>query len=451
MTHTPARPGDLTISTGLASVARQLRRRRRLRLTIRALWIALVIWSVGPLMRVLGMTPPDQAILVIASGALALGLSYALFSRPTLAQLAAGLDRHYSLDEQLATALEVAGRSPESQVEERLLRETDGLIQRMRAYFARQPLLPWREIETLAAVCLLVLGLTVAGGFVLPDAPGLVALPDLPPPEAPTDVARPEPEEQPVAEEPAPPPLSPQAQAAADAIADALRDNGATRSAADALDRGDTEGAARDLRELADQAEQLGESGRSDVAQGLREAAERLRDQQPGLADRLERQADGLEAGGQEAERALEDLARTVEELRDGEQVAEAGASPGQTPQPGDQAGQESPEQPGMAGQQPGGSGAGNQLGGEQRGAQPGGAMPGDETLPLPEPEDTGGPTVPAFGPRGPQIELGAGGTGEADSATGGGSDQPLVGAADPLLIPPEYRDVVENYFSPRP
>ncbi len=452
MSHKPSQPAPGNdIGVRLQGVARALRRRRRLRLGIRAVWLALAIWCVYPLASILGWSIPSAPVLALALTVLIIGWLHAWLSQPSIAQLATGLDRYYALDEQLATALEVSRRAPATPIEERLLGETDGLIQRMRAYFTRQPLLPWREIETLAAVCLLFLGLSLASSASVPDAITPAAIPDLPPPEAPTEVARPEPTDQPVAEAPTPPPLSPAGQEAAAAIADALRDNGATRSAAEALDRGDTEGAARDLRELADQAEQLGDGARQDIARGLRDAAEQLRESQPELAERLEQQAAGLEQGGQPAADALEDLARAVEELRESQdQVADAGEQPAESPGAGAESGAGQPNQAQGAGQQPGGAGAGNQLGGEQRGAQPG-VQPQGDTLPLPEPEATDGPTTPAVGPRGPQIELGAGGTGEAGATGSGGSDQPLTGEADPLAIPPEYRDVVEDYFSPQP
>ena len=46
-------------------------------------------------------------------------------------------------------------------------------------------LVPWREAETLAAVALLALGLTIAAHPLLPEAVTPVALPELPPPSTP--------------------------------------------------------------------------------------------------------------------------------------------------------------------------------------------------------------------------------------------------------------------------
>jgi hypothetical protein len=438
------------IPNRLHAIARTLRARRRLRLGVRAIWLALAVWCLGVIARLLGL-PIAPNLLLGASGlTLLIAAAYAWFSQPSLTQLAHGLDDRYQLGQQLGTALEVTDRAEVNPLEDRLIQETDTLLVRIRRYFDSQPVVPWREIETFAALGLLAVGLWFATGPQLPDSLSPIALPTLPTPVAPTETAQQsQPTEQPVREEPPPPELSPEAQAAADAIADALRDNGATRSAADALDQGDTPGAARELRELADQAEQLSDQARRDLAEGLRDAAEQLGDSQPGLSSELEQQADALERGGAETAEALEDLARTVEQLgQDGQQAAEgeqgeSGQSEqqGQGEQPGDQQGQASG----------GSSGAGNGLGGEQRGAQSGASEAQGESLPLPPSENTDGPTISATGPKGPNVQLEAGGTGSAQSNGGNSADQPLAGEADPLAIPSEYRDVVEDYFSPQP
>jgi ribosome-binding protein aMBF1 (putative translation factor) len=444
------------IAHRLQSVAHALRQRRRLRLSVRAIWLTLIVWSFGLFAALIGVELSRPLVLGLTIMTLVSGLAYAWFSHPSLEQLARGLDDHYKLAQQLGTALEVAQRDVTQPLEERLLGETEELLARMRRFFATQPLIPWREVETCLAVMLLTLGLTVATRPLLPEAQSPVALPNLPPPVAPTEAAQLQPTEQPVNEQQ--PPLSPEAQQAAEAIADALRDNGATRSAAEALDQGNPSEAASELRELADQADQLGRQAREDIAQGLREAAEQLSGSQPDLAQELEQQADALERGGQEAAEALEDLARTVEQLdQNGEQAAEQEQQNGDNGEQGEQQagqGQQNGQQAGgeqPGGQSGGGSGTGDQLGGEQRGAQDDAAQAQGDPLPLPQSETTDGPTTPATGPRGPTIQLGAGGTGETANTGDSNSSERLQGEADPLTIPSEYRDVVEDYFSPNP
>lgn len=439
----------LHIQHGLRGVAKSLRRRRRFRLALRALWIALAVWSIGLLLGLFGLRMPPLVLLGVAAATLLLGLGYALFSNPGLVALARGLDFHYDLADQLATADEVARRGPQTAVEGRLLEDSDDLLQQMQRYFRAQPLVPWREIETAVAVLLLAAGLTLATRPLLPAAQSPIALPELPVPAASSETAREQPTEQPI-DQPQQPELSPEAQQAAEAIADALRDNGATRPAADALDGGDVEAAARELRELADQADQLSQGARDDLAESLRDAAEQLEGAQPELADELRQQADGIQQGGQEAADALDDLATTVEQLGEapGQQ---ADASPGGE-QPGAAQGQEAEgqQQGGEQGAQPG-QGAGEGLGGEERGAQGDGTEAEGETLPLPQASDAAGQTTEAIGPKGPAIQLDAGGTGDSQNDGTNQGDSPLEGEADPNAIPAEYRDVVEEYFTPDP
>jgi len=436
------------IGAQLRDVQRALRWRRRVRLVVRAVWVALLVWCVGLGALWLQIALPLPALAAAALVTLLGGIVYAWWSQPSLAQLTHGLDRFYNLQAQTVTALEVAQRGPTNEIEERVVAEAAMWLGELRRYVARLPLVPWREAETLLAIALVALGLTVALGPSAPLPAQLTALPDLPPPAVPTATTAPEASDLPVAQ--AQPQLDPQAQATADALADGLSDNGATRPAADALRRGDLEGAASELRELADGADQLSEEARRDIAQGLGEAADQLRTDHPELAERLDQQANGLEQGGQAAEQALEDLARTVEELA-GEQ---AQAAQGPDGQPRDAEGDGVQGAPSSEAEAQGdgqgiGRGAGSLLGGETR------SMPGDTaeaegaTVPLPSSAARGGATTNATGPEGPAIEIEAGGTGSSGSGAGNGGSGAIQSAPDPLTIPPEYRDVVENYFTP--
>jgi hypothetical protein len=437
----------------LQAIARALRSRRRLRLSIRALWTACMVWSVGLIVDLLGLALPLTVTLGAAALTLCIGFVYAYISHPSLRQLAHGLDSFYQLNEQLGTTLEVTRRAPSNELEQRLIQGSNGLLLDLRRYLAKQPLLPWREVETLIAVGFLTLSLTIASRAFLPAADATVALRTLPPPLMPTATPQAAPTEQAVAAPDQGWP-GPGAREAASAIADGLRDSGATRSAADALDRADADNAADALRELADQSDQLSDGARRDIASGLREAADRLRDQQPDLADRLEQQADALEQGGQAAEQALEDLAGLIEQLAGNERAAQSGDRPAE--EAGAQAGsgqtsEQDGQTPGEAaqGNSSGGPGAGNQIGGESRTTQTGSTKAQGEALPLPQSEQQNGSTTSATGPQGPTLRIEAGGTGTTPSSTSNGGTQPLPGQADPLSIPPEYRDVVEEYFTP--
>ncbi|GAB4441654.1 MAG: hypothetical protein OHK0015_39210 [Chloroflexi bacterium OHK40] len=377
------------------------------------------------------------ALLCIASGAL-------LVLRPRMrtAEVARRLDRRFRLGEQLSTALEL-GAQPEG-VGSYLQDQARRSMAQIRRHVASQQRFPWPEFALMLALALVLVGLLVLSG-IGPARPGVSAEP-LPP-----LAVAPDPDEQ-FPEEPfQPPPGSvpapgpgdlaipgPGNLAAAAALADALRDQSVTRPAAEALDQGDVAEAARRLRELADQAGQLSDQARSDLAGALRDAAEQIEPVSPELAEQARQSADGLAAGGQQAAEALEDLAEAVEQLGQGQPSAPGqGQAQGQAP---------GAQQPG-AGQGEGGGGAGQgSLPGEQR-EQPSERL-GVDGVPL-ELESNGQGNTPTGGePEGQASSSGA-------SAPGGGftsgspSGERVTVGDDPLRIPADLRDVVQDYFSP--
>lgn len=429
-------------------------------MTVRAMWISLTLAVAGLTVRLLGYDLTWPFVVVPAALAGAAVLIDGWLANPSLQRLVRTYDRHFQLGEVLGTGLEVAAQTPDheqahGQIEQRLVEQALLATYALRRRVAARPLLPLRDVEMLLAVALIGVGTLIASRWsTLPDVAPMAIQPlPTPAPSAPTQSPKATTQPASTGDQPAPG-LSPEDKAAADAIADGLRDNGATRPAADALDRGATGDAASQLRELAGQASQLSPEARSDIAQGLRGAADRLRANQPDRARRLEQTADAVAGDGQQATKGLEDLANLVDELgrkdqttqnsgQNGDNQSADGQTPGQ-PSPGDGAGANGPN---------GGGGAGNGLGGESRGGQTTPPAASGDLMPLPPAPDTGGQRTTATGPQGPTVQLDAGGTraSGAGSATGstGGSDSPLSGEADPLRIPPEYRDVVEKYFSP--
>ena len=435
--------------------------RRGLRTLLRALWLGMSLACVGLAGNLLWSWPLRLDLLgglVLAS----LGFGAIALLRPRLAPRVAArsLDRRFGLHEQLSTALEVAATQPPPEsVAGRLLAEATGTTAHLRRYIATRQRPPWVEVTTTTSLALVLLGMLVLIGL---RSGTFSASPLLLP-----DLAGPLSEQSPPNEPPAQPPGSQQgaqggnaqgqqqgdsqgqqgggqgqgsgqsqggqpdagAQQALDAIADALRDQSATRPAADALDRGDAAGAASSLRELADQASQLGEQTRDEIAQSLRDAARNVQQSNPGLADQLRNSADGLERGGNAAAQALDNLARAVE------QQGQGGAQGGQQGQQG-----------GQGGQGQGSGGQGNAPGGEQR------DRPSDRLnapgVPL-ELENQGQGTVPAQGDRPPDAAVS--GSGSGFTPRGDARDSGTVQAGDdPLRIPAEDRDVVQGYFSPQ-
>lgn len=425
-------------------------------MTVRGIWLGLLVVVGGLGLRLAGLALAWPYFVFPAAFVAVVFLIYAWSSRPALSELVRGYDKHFNLNEVLSTGLEVARQAEQTQqpygrIIQGLIDQTVQATGALRRRVATRPILPWSDLQMTLALALLVLGLLIPGRWSrLPDA-APIALRAIPTPAALDESKPPQPTDVAVAATapPAGEELSPDDAAAAAAIADALRDGGATRSAADALDRGDPAGAASELRELADEVDQLSPEARSELADGLRDAARDLRPTQPQRADRLEQEANQLEGTPADAAEGLDDLAGMLDELgSEGNDVAQGegapgnatGGTPGENPEGGSEGG---------AGQSGGGAGQG--LGGERRGDATHPPPPGGDVAPLPPAATNDGPTTSATGPQGPNVELGAGGRGATNSgSTGsGGADTPLVSEPDPLRIPPEYRDVVENYFSP--
>ncbi len=458
-------PGQ--VRRNLQALGRALNRRRRLRLSVRGIWLGLLLVVGGLAVRLAGYALDWPFFVFPGAFVTAAAIIYAWSSRPALTDLVRGYDRHFGLHELLSTGLEVTrqieqNQHPQGHVTQGLIEQTVQATGTLRRRVARRPVLPWSDLQMVLALTVIALGLLIPGRWSgLPDAEP-VALPAIPTPAALDPSKAAEPTEIPVVATEPPPSeeLPPEDAAAAEAIADALRDGGATRSAADALDRGDPAGAASDLRELADQVDQLSPEARRELAEDLRDAAEDLRPTQPERANRLERDADQLEGEPADAAEGLDDLASMLDELGAGDaDAAEGEGTPGDADAaegdgtPGDAGGEAAGDgaddgSTGSAGQAGGGAGQG--LGGERRGGATDPPPPGGENVPLPA-DTTAGQTAPATGPRGPSVQLGAGGQGTASGGNGGstGADTPLESEPDPLSIPPEYRDVVENYFSP--
>ena len=454
-----ARSPAAQLQRDVRALRRALGYRRRLRLTVRALWIGLGIFAFGLLAGVFGLTGPWWMLIGPAAAAAIILIVQSWFSNPSLPRLLNDYDQHFQTDELLASGLEVARRFEQSgdtlgQIEERLVEQSSRAVHALRRRVHASALVPWREMEMLLGIGLLALGLFVIGRNDANLSAAALAIPSLPTAE-PVEQAQ-TPTDQPVAATPPPAdaPATPEDQAAADAIADALGGNSATSGAGSALEQGQTGQAASELRDLADQADQMSPEARGTLAEDLREAADQLQPSQPERAQELREQADQIQSDAASAEQGLDDLADLVEELGgNGDTVAEGQPSaPDPSAPPGDGSTEEPEKQGGEEGQ--GGEGAGDGLGGESRGTQTNPVQPQGDITPLPPDPDANGSLTSATGPQGPNVQLEAGGTRSDDGASqavGGGADAPLSGDADPLRIPPEYRDVVENYFSPTP
>lgn len=447
--------------------------RQGVRRLLRATWMGVCVWCIGLGAHLAWGWPLRLDIL----GALALavvGMAVASLLRPKLSarEAARRLDRRFDLNEQLATAVEVAATSPRpGSIAAQLLAQSGQTAGTLRQRIMRRQRAPWNEVLALLAIGLVALGLWIMVGIGRPVLTGSPA--PLPPLVDPQDPAQQFAEEPPAQDGQGQVPVPGQEGATGDAsvatgtngdpatleaLADALRDQGATRPAADALDNGDVAGAAQELRELADQAGELSQAARNDLAESLREAAERIEPRNPELAEQLRDSANGLRNGGQEAARALEDLAEAIEQLRESQALGQGQAGqPGQGQQgqgQGEQGQEGQGQGQGEQGQEGQGQGQGQGQGssaggagdgpGEQRPAAPMDRM-GVEGQPLPL--DANGPgDVPAQpSDRPPTASGSTPGFTRGDSS----DDQRVETGADPLRVPLDERDIVQEYFAP--
>ena len=187
-------------------------------------------------------------------------------------------------------------------------------------------------------------------------------------------------------------------------LGNALRQSQTARPAGEWLRHGDTQRAADQLNQVADQTSALSPGERQSLAQAFRQAGEQIGSKDRPLADAARRAAEALaQFRNQEAQQAIRDAANQVRDTgqqaqaqRDLQQRAED-LQNGRQPQlpPGQQPGQGQPGQPGQgqpgqqAGQQPGqqggqqprqggeGAGVGGDLSAMEAALRSGGLQPG--------------------------------------------------------------------------
>src|SRR5215211_7015096 len=145
--------------------------RRGVRMLLRAAWLSVCIWCIALGGHMLWGWPLQ--INVIAAVALAIiGGAVVLLLRPRLAprMAAARLDRRFHLDEQLATAVEVAATTPPpGSIAARLVMESSHTAELLHRRITRRQRPPWHDILTLIALSLVAVGLWIISGVGFPD------------------------------------------------------------------------------------------------------------------------------------------------------------------------------------------------------------------------------------------------------------------------------------------
>lgn len=432
----------------LERLGRERWTRQSLRTLLRSVWIGLSIICIGlGLVLLFDFTIPVMVYVLLAVGCLGIGVIL-LLRRPMKPEaVARRLDKRFGLNQQLSTALEVAENRNAEGVETYLLESAGYTTGQIHKYVVRNRRWPWGEAIAVIALLLLSAGLLLLLG--LNSINNTATAEPLPPLNAPQD---------PAAQNPPPdqantPPNDPNQgggqdnqslvqtegggttqqptidEESARALADALRDQSATRPAADALDQGNIDEAAQSLRELADRADELSPETRRDLSNELRDAASEIERNNPELAEQVRESAYGLQQEGQSTADALENLADAIEQL---EQVQQ-----GEQQAQGEQGQQDQSQQDGGSS-----SGIGDSEG-EQR-TQPHERL-GVDGVPLELESEGEGQDADGD----PDTATSAGGGSFEASGPEEVSDETVQVEADPLQIPAELRDVVQEYFSP--
>ncbi|NJO04678.1 MAG: hypothetical protein HC876_03620 [Chloroflexaceae bacterium] len=340
-------PSSQSIHRRLERLARDRWARHGVRTLLQAAWMALSIVCFGLGLQLLtGWPIPTDIVLALALVIVALGASQLLRRRMSPDEVARRIDKRFGLSQQLTTALEVSAQGQTEGVATYLLDNANYTTGQVQRYVKAHQRAPWTELLTVLALALLTIGLflflNINASANLPTAESVPPL-SAPPAGAPNSAMPPDqPPGVPGGEGNTtglagqqPGTLSGESQQAAQALADALRDQSATRPAADQLDQGNTAGAAQSLRELADQASGLSEAARRDLAEQLNEAAGDIGNFDPELADQVRESAQGLQQEGDSAAQALESLADAVEQLGEssGEQSAQNESGQGESQQ----------------------------------------------------------------------------------------------------------------------
>lgn len=422
--------------------------RRSLRTLLRSAWVGLSFMCIGlGLQLLVGWSVSLEILSAFALCCVAVGAMRLLRPRMSPQEVAQRLDHRFGLQEQLITALEVSQRSSPQGVELRLLEQAHITTNQVQHHVARQRRYPWVEMMALLAMVFVVAGMVLLTTLMSSSGqPVAELLPQLVPPNDMQNQAAGEPPP----EQSAPEQMGSQGtqaqagiaqgqgfdQQSAESLAEALRDQSATRPAAEALDRGDAASAAQRLRELADQSGQLSPDTRRDLANELRSAAAEIEGRNPDLADQVRQSAYGMQQDGQSNAEAFENLADAVEQLDGTPQQAQQGDQ-GQQGSQGDQ---------GMPGQ-PGGGAASNAPFSGQREMPQSSERLGVDGVPL-ELNSQGNGQTPSEG----DPSTTAPGSGSFEPGEGAPGDSATIQIGDdPLRIPADLRDVVQEYFSPAP
>lgn len=360
----PGGPAGDWVVRGIDRIATRVWIQRMLAIMARGIGLVLSLGCLWLIVELLGGPALDPLALAgIGVVLLTASLMLALLSRPSRAQTARMLDRSFTLHERISTALgnigvEVAsGDEPPAVVYLQVV-DAANAITAAREHPAFRLRLPIRELVLAIVVALTFVALAFARG-VGGEVPGVAT--NVVPAFVPAAQRF-------VQQKPEPRPVNPQnAPSVADvqkmmqesidnqhdlsALADALSDHALTRDAAQMIQQGQYTAAAEALRDVANQADQLSDGERQDLANDLNQAASQMSAGNKTLSEATSQAAEGLQQGGDPSREGVRTLANAVEQS--GQQV--------QSPEALDQAMQQAQQQAAANPQAQTGSQNGNQ------------------------------------------------------------------------------------------
>lgn len=317
------------LAKALRAIALRAWLQRTLTILARAAWLGILVAVIWLAIEVGGGPEFDLGVLKwIAVAIFIPAIVLALLSKPSRHQVASMLDRSFHLQERIVTAIANIGRDvplPGQRGEMPYLQVADAAnaiaVVKSDSAFRVNP--PVRELVLAITWALVFASLFFlrGGGGSIPDVesrnvPAFV-------PAAQQFVNTPEEVQPPQSvgqEVPTVAEIQELAERSNDAredlltLADALSDHAFTRSASSSLNQGSYAEAAQQLRDIAEQADQLALNERESLASDLESAASEMTQNGQPLAEASRSAAEGLREGGEPAAEGVEGLGDAVEQ-----------------------------------------------------------------------------------------------------------------------------------------
>ncbi len=333
-------PGGLAgdwVVDGIDRIATRVWIQRALAIVVRGVWLTVLLGCLWLIVDLLGGPAMNLNALLGIGGFLCIcSLIVAGLSRPTRVQIASMLDRSFLLQERVSTALgnigvDVPVAGERAQVTYLQVADAANAITVAQQHSAFRLRPPVRELVMAVALGLAFAALAFArgtGGAIPPTQSNVVpafipAAERFVQPEQPAQAT--DAQDVPTVDE-----VQQMVQTSIDnqqdlqRLADALSDHAITREAADLIDQGKYTEAAEELRDVANQADQLSDEARAELANDLSQAAAEMSDGNKTLSESTQQAAEGLQEGGEPARDGVRDLANAVEQS--GQQVQSSDA-----------------------------------------------------------------------------------------------------------------------------